>query len=327
MDRRRFLSRDTAGVLLLPAGPELALPDELTLVRVSRRAMATRFEVALPLGTPFAVEAAEDALDLIDDLETQLTVYRNDSEVSRLNATAADEPVSVEPRLFDLLVRAAHITRETAGAFDAATGAIVKVWGFFQREGRVPSPLERAEALAKSGTRHVIFDPDAKTVKFRRRGLEFNLGGIGKGYALDRAAELLRDKWGIRSAILHGGGSSVYAVGTPPGDPRGWPISLRHPSDDEATLGTVRLTDEGFGTSAATFQFFEYKGEKLGHLLDPRLGWPATGTASASAIAPTAAEADAYSTAFFVLGQEASTAFCRSRPHLTAIVLPDGDSE
>ena len=326
MDRRRFLSRDSAGVLLVPAEPE-APAGELTLVRVSRRAMATRFEVALPLGTPFAVEAAEDALDLIDDLEAQLTVYRDDSEVSRLNAAAADGPVAVEPRLFELLVRAAHIARETAGAFDAATGAIVKAWGFFKRDGRVPSPAERADALAKSGTRHVAFDPDARTVKFRRRGLEFNLGGIGKGYALDRAAELLREKWGVRSALLHGGGSSVYAIGTPPGDLRGWPVSLRHPWDDAATLGTVRLTDQGFGTSAATFQFFEYKGEKLGHLLDPRLGWPATGTASASAIAPTAADADAYSTAFFVLGQEASAAFCRSRPQLTALVLPDGGQE
>ncbi len=327
MDRRRFLSRDSAGVLLRPVEPEPAAAEELTLVRVSRRAMATRFEVALPLGTPFAVEAAEDALDLIDDLEAQLTVYRDDSEVSRLNAAAVEGPVAVEPRLFELLVRAAHITRETAGAFDAATGAVVKAWGFFRRDGRVPSPAERADSLARSGTRHVAFDPDAKTVKFRRRGLEFNLGGIGKGYALDRAAELLRDKWGVRSALLHGGGSSVYAIGTPPGDPRGWPVSLRHPWDDPATLGTVRLTDQGLGTSAATFQFFEYNGKKLGHLLDPRLGWPATGTASASAVAPTAADADAYSTAFFVLGQEASAAFCRSRPHLTAIVLPDGDGE
>lgn len=313
MNRRRFLRPEsvagTAGPLLLaPVEPAPLEFGDLTLVRVSRRAMATRFEVALPFGTPHAVEAAEAALDAIDDLESQLTVYRDDSEVSRLNATAADGPVAVEPRLFDL-----------------AAGALVKAWGFFRREGRVPPPAELGAARAASGTRHVVLDPGSRTVKFRRRGLELNLGAIGKGYALDRAAEVLREGWGVRSALLSGGGSSVYAIGTPPGDPRGWPVEVRHPWRDDA-LATVRLTDQGFGTSAATFQFFEYNGRKLGHLLDPRTGWPAAGTASASAVAPTAADADALSTAFFVLGADAAREFCRPRPHVAAVILPDTDA-
>ena len=323
MNRRRFLRSqplpDDAGLLLLPVEPRP--PGDLTLVRVSRRAMATTFEVALPYGTPDAVEAAEDALDLIDDLENQLTVYRDHSEVSRLNATAADGPVAAEDRLFDLLADAATLTNETAGAFDPATGALVKAWGFFKREGRVPPPAELAAARACSGMRHVVLDHDKRTVKFRRRGLELNLGGIGKGYALDRAAELLRTKWGITSALLHGGGSSVYALGSPP-NRGGWPVAVRHPSK-KRSLGTVRLADQGFGTSAATFQFFEYNGRKLGHLLDPRTGWPASGTASASSVAPTAAAADALSTAFFVLGAAAATAYCQPRPGLAAVVLAD----
>lgn len=328
MNRRHFLRREsvagTAGALLVSPEPEPTLPDELTLIRVSRRAMATRFEVALPLGTPCALEAAEAALDLIEELEDQLTVYREESEVSRLNATAADRPVTVEPRLFELLVRSANLTRETGGAFDPATGAMTKAWGFFRREGRVPLPAELTAAREHSGSRHVVLDPEAKSVRFRRKGLEYNLGGIGKGYAVDRAAELLRERWGIRSALLHGGGSSVFAIGTPPGDPRGWPIAVSHPWND-TNLGTVRLIDEGFGTSAATFQFFEHNGRKLGHLLDPRTGWPASGTASASVVAPTAADADAISTAFFVLGADAAREFCRTHPDLAAIVLPDSD--
>lgn len=303
------------------------LPEEpprlgnLTLVRVSRRAMATTFEIALPYGTPDAVEAAEDALDLIDDLEDQLTVYRDHSEVSRLNASAADGPVVVEDRLFDLLTDAAMLTNETAGAFDPATGALVKAWGFFKREGRVPPPVDLAAARECSGMRHVVLNVEKRTVKFRRRGLELNLGGIGKGYALDRAAELLRTKWGVTSALLHGGGSSVYALGSPP-NRSGWPVAIRHPSK-KRSLGTVRLTDQGFGTSAATFQFFVYNGKKLGHLLDPRTGWPAAGTASASCVAPTAAAADALSTAFFVIGADAAIMHCRPRPELGAVVLPD----
>jgi thiamine biosynthesis lipoprotein len=286
--------------------------------------MATTFEVAIPAGThPDAVAAAEDALDLIDQLEDQMTVFRDHSEVSRLNATAAAGFVEVEPRLFDLFARCAVWTNETAGAFDVATGALTKAWGFYRREGSVPPPRRLADAMARTGFRHVVLDAARRAVKFRVAGLELNLGAVGKGYALDRAAELLRDKWGVRSALLHGGGSSAYAIGRPPGDPLGWPIRLKHPTEPESSLGVVRLRDAGLGTSAATFQFFEYKGRKLGHLLDPRTGWPASGTACASVVAPTAAEADAMSTAAFVLGAEGAERLTRMRPALGAVVLKE----
>jgi thiamine biosynthesis lipoprotein len=179
--------------------------------------------------------------------------------------------------------------------------------------------------MRATGFRHVVLDATRGTVKFRVSGLELNLGAVGKGYALDRAAELLRAQWGVRSALLHGGGSSVYAIGSPPGDARGWPIRLKHPTESEQSLGTVYLRDAGLGTSAATFQFFEYNGRKLGHLLDPRTGWPANGTASASVISPTAAEADAMSTAAFVLGAHGADHLTRLRPATGAVVLSEGD--
>lgn len=292
------------------------------LIRVSRRAMATTFEVAIPAGShPDPVAAASTALDLIDELEDQMTVYREHSEVSRLNATAADGPVTVEPGLFDLLARCSVWTQETEGAFDVATGALVRLWGFYRRAGRVPPPRERAEALGRSGFRHVILDGDRHTIKFRRPGPEINLGAVGKGYALDRAARLLYDEWGVRSALLHGGRSSVYGLGHPPGDPRGWPVRLRHPDRPDESLGVVYLRDQGLGTSAATYQFFEYHGRKLGHLLDPRTGWPAAGTASASVVAPTAAEADALSTAAFVLGPVGTHRLLRLKPERAAVIL------
>jgi thiamine biosynthesis lipoprotein len=323
MNRRRFLrSQQFAGAALAAPPQDEPCPGDLTLIRVSRRAMATTFEIALPLGTRDAVAAAEDALDLIDDLEDQLTVYREHSEMSRLNARAAAGPVPVEPGLFDLLAHAAALSRDTAGAFDIATGALIKAWGFHARDGRMPTPAERAAALAASGMKHVALDAAAGTVAFRRTGLELNFGAIGKGYALDRAASLLREKWGVRSALLHGGGSSVLAVGVPPTDARGWAVAVRHPWDDATTLGTVRLADRALGTSAATFQYFVYNNWKYGHLLDPRTGWPADGTSSASVLAPTAAAADALSTAFFVLGAAPAAEFCRPRPDLAAVVLP-----
>lgn len=299
---------------------------ELQLVRVSRRAMATTFEIALPFGFPQAVEAASDALDLIDSLEEQLTVYTDTSEVALLNTTAFESPVAVEPRLFQLLHRCAVLTAETGGAFDAACGALVKCWGFHKREGRIPTESELIEAVNRSGFRHVILSPESRSVRYRRAGLEINLGAIGKGYALDRAAELLRTRWGVRSAILHGGGSSVLAVGTPPGIARGWAVAVRHPGEN-GHLGTLHLKDQALGTSAATFQYFEYNGRRYGHVLDPRTGRPADGTASSSCVAPTAADADALSTAFFVAGAGWAAEYCRPRPHLTAVILPAGASE
>jgi thiamine biosynthesis lipoprotein len=339
--------------LLAPSlfADEPAPPDEYALLRVSRRAMATLFEVAIPHGTPNALAAAEDALDLIDELEDQMTVFRDQSEVSRLNATAADGPVAVESRLFDLFSRCAAWTNETAGAFDIATGALTKAWGFYRRQGRVPTTRERRDAMDRTGMRHVILNSSSSprrgeggerrsrergegggageervvpTVKFRVAGLEINLGAVGKGYALDRAAELLRNKWGIGSALLHGGSSSVYAIGQPPGEPRGWPVRLRHPWEDSRSLGTMWLKDRGLGTSAATFQFFEYNGRKLGHLLDPRTGRPVEGSASATVAAPTAAEADAMSTAVYVLGAAGADRLTRMRPSLGAVFLADG---
>ncbi len=300
---------------------EPGAPGEFALIRCSRRAMATTFEVAVPVGShPDPVAAAEAALDLIDALEDQMTVFRDHSEVSRLNATAAGGFVAVEPRLFELFARCAVWTRETGGAFDIATGALTKAWGFYRRDGAVPPAAELVAAMRATGFRHVVLDEPRLAVKFRVPGLEINLGAVGKGYALDRAAELLRTKWGVRSALLHGGGSSVCAIGRPPGDARGWPVRLKHPTDPDASLGVVRLANAGLGTSAATFQFFEYNGRKLGHLLDPRTGWPADGALSASVVAPTAAEADAMSTAAFVTGAEGAERLTRLRPALGAVV-------
>ncbi|HEX4613587.1 MAG TPA: FAD:protein FMN transferase [Urbifossiella sp.] len=308
---------------LLPFLPdEPAPPTGYALVRVSRRAMATTFEIALPYGTPNAIPAASAALDLIDDLEDQLTVYRDHSELSRLNDAAAAGPVGVEAQLFDLLGRCAGWTRETDGAFDIATGALIKAWGFYRREGRIPTSREQAGAMRGTGMRHVVLNDSGRSVKFRAAGLGLNLGAVGKGYALDRAADFLRREWGVRSALLHGGGSSVRAIGTPPDDLRGWPVRLRHPAEDRS-LGTVYLADRGLGTSAATFQFFEYNGRKYGHLLDPRTGRPAAGVASASVTAPTAAEADAMSTAAFVAGPVLADRLTRTRPQLGAVLLAD----
>ncbi len=297
------------------------MPD-LSLWRCTRAAMATGFEIALPLGTPNAVEAAEDALDLLAGLEAQMTVYRDDSDVSRFNRHAAISPMPVEKRLFALFELAARIHRDTGGAYDIAVGALVKAWGFYRRQGRVPTDQERADALLKCGMNHVALDAEKRSIHFRKPGIELNLGSIGKGYALDCVADQLRTQWSVHRALLHGGTSSVLGIGTPPGQVHGWPVGLGHPSDMQRRLGVVRLRDRALGTSSITFQNLIHEGRQLGHILDPRTGWPAQEMASASAIAGSAAEADALATAFFVLPIEETRVYCEKHPEVGAVLLP-----
>ncbi|MFQ3593801.1 MAG: FAD:protein FMN transferase, partial [Gemmataceae bacterium] len=274
---------------------------DLAIVSLSRRAMATQWQVLLPVNTPEPARLGYDLFELLDRLESQMTVYRPDSEVSRLNRQAGRGAMRVEARLYDLLQLAGRLHIQTQGCFDAAIGSLLKAWGFFKPPRRVPTP-EELEAL-RWGWQHVALS-EPNTVHITRPGVEINLGSIGKGYALDRLVERLTRRWKIGTALLHGGSSSLYAKGDPHGSGRGWAVDIRHPWQRQRLLHRVYLRDRALGTSAATFQHLIHEGKRLGHVLDPRTGWPASGLESVSVLAPSAALADALSTAFFVGGLE-----------------------
>ncbi len=290
--------------------------------------MGSSFEVRLPAGTPGAVDLACRALDLIDALEAQLTVYRDDSEVSRLNATAHLGPVEVESGLFGLLQAAIALSRETSGAYDVTSGALSEAWGFVKGPKRVPDPETLVEARARSGWHHVRLDPERRTIAFDREGIRINLGSIGKGYAIDRVVEVIRAYWWPTSALVHGGRSSLYAIGSPPGRFGGrWEITLHNPFRPESPLGAFFLRNRALGTSGAAFQQFVADGRVYGHILDPRTGEPALGPASVTVLAPTAAIADALSTAFYLLGPDASAAYIASHPEIGAVFVERGPDE
>jgi thiamine biosynthesis lipoprotein len=301
------------------------------LVRIGRRAMACEFEVLLNAGQyPNGSAAALEALDLVDRLESQMTVYRPDSEISELNARAFDEPVEVEPKLFEILLRGIEIYRETRGAYDLTAGPLSRAWGFYRRSGRVPSDDELAEALKRVGTEKLDVDRDRRTVSFLTPGMEINLGSIGKGYALDQCAKSIADN-GIQHYLLHGGQSSVLARGSrghfAPGataQSEGWWIGVRHPERPQQRLVEVRVLNRALATSGAAVQFFLYEGKRYGHILDPRTGRPAQGTLSATVLAPKAADADAISTACYVMGHDAALEFCRERPEVGLIIVSPG---
>ncbi|MCH8047477.1 MAG: FAD:protein FMN transferase [Planctomycetes bacterium] len=300
------------------------------LLHFSRRAMACRFQVMLDAARyRQAGEAAIEALDLVDELEAQMTVYRDDSEISRLNARAADEPVEVEPQLFDLLRRAVELHEQTDGAFDITSGLLSKVWGFSRREGRMPREDDLAPALNCTGSRHLRLDAERSSVGFDRQGLEINLGSIGKGYALDRAAEVLHEQQ-VNDFIWHGGQSSVLAAGSgdatvdnDDGEP-GWTVGIRHPIWKDRRVAEIRLCDAALATSGSGSQYFHHAGRRYGHILDPRSGHPAAGVLSSTVIAPTAAEADALATALYVMGAEVAMQYCGDHPDIAALLVTPG---
>jgi thiamine biosynthesis lipoprotein len=293
------------------------------LIAVGRKAMACEFEVLLNAKQhPQGEEAACEALDLVTQLEEQLSVYIETSEVSRLNRAAGERAVAVEPRLFGLLQAAAELSGATGGAFDVTAGPLIKAWGFFRRQGRVPSEEELAAALAGVGMPHVALDAAERSVRFLTPGMEINLGSIGKGYALDRAAERL-DGAGLGDYLLHGGQSSLVARGNRAGkgSERGWRVAIRHPLRPGQPLGEVRLADRALATSGSGTQYFHHGGKRFGHLLDPRTGRPAEGVLSSSVLAPTAAEADALSTAFYVLGPRRAREIAAQREGVAFVLV------
>lgn len=273
-------------------------------------------------------DAALAALTLIERIEDQLTVYRDHSDVMSINAHAAQGPAPVDPKLMALLELSAWLNEATGGAFDITSGPLSKIWGFYRREGRVPDPAEIDAALESVGGRYVDLDLERQTVRFARRGVEINFNSIGKGYALDCAAQQMVEQGGA-DFLWHGGNSSVLARGRCREHAgAGWTIGVPHPLQPGKRIGEIALVDRGLGTAGAGTQYFESGGRRYGHVIDPRTGWPAEGVLTATAVADSAAEADALATAFYVMGPGGAAEYCALHQDVAAVLIcPRGDSE
>ena len=294
------------------------------LIQYARMAMACEFACCLNAhSTEQEIESVIEALDLVHILEDQLTVHREDSELVGINRRAATESVTVEKQLFELLQSALDIHRTTSGAFDITSTPLSKVWGFFRRDGRVPGEVDLRQALGRVGSQHIRLDSQRHTVHFERTGMELNLGGIGKGYALDRCAEVLQQN-GTTDFLIHAGKSSVLAHGqrtSPERTEPGWSVGLRHPLRPDVRLLEIHLVDRALGTSGSATQSIRFRGRRFGHIIDPRTGRPAEGVLSATVIGPRAATVDALSTAFYVMGPRGALKYCSDHPELATVLV------
>ncbi len=293
-------------------------------VLVSRFCMATRFEVALYGAEPDRLRAAgEAALEEVERAERLLSCFRPDSDLWAVNARAAAGPVRVDPRLIALLETAREVWHASGGAFDLTVGPLMQLWGFRGGQPREPSPGEVEQAASVCGMRLVETDSAAGTVRFLREGVELDPGAIGKGYALDRAAEALRE-CGVSSALAHGGTSTVVALGTPPDAPH-WQVRVAVPGKAPQECPVVRLRDGALSVSGLHGRTAGPEGREVAHVLDPRSGRPVAAALLAAVTGPDGVRTDAWSTALLVLGEAAFDGSVQLPEGMSAAVwLPGG---
>ena len=252
-------------------------------------------------GLKLAINAALDEVDRLDRL---LSHYRSDSPLTHLNRTGWPGPVVPDPELFSFLVRCIDYSRDSDGAFDLTVGPLMRAWGFFRGDGKYPTDAQLLDALAPVGYRHVRLDHAAGSVSFDRSGVELDPGGVAKGYAVDRAAMILR-RAGVRAALISAGGSSIFAIGHPP-HAAAWSIPIQDPLDSERSALTVSLRDQALSVSGSAEKYFEYEGRRYSHIMDPRTGRPVEDVLSVALITESGIDGDALDNALFVLGPAGS---------------------
>jgi FAD:protein FMN transferase len=290
------------------------------LVRVAREAMRTRFEIAL-MGASHSVEyrrlAGEEALQTIAEIEAWMSAYKDESLLRQVNIHAAYEPMQVDYAFFRFQETAMALNIGTEGAFDMTIGPLLRLWGLGggAMEGQIPTPEEISEALSTVGmARLVRLDAETRTVAFAVPGVWLDPGAIGKGYALDQAAERLREAE-ITQALLHGGTSTVLGMGGP------FSIALQHPTDRDQLLATILLTDNALSVSAVHGKTFYAAGRRFGHILNPQTGYPIERTLLAAVTHPSATVTDALSTALLVHGSAGMPVLGDSYPEAGFMVV------
>jgi thiamine biosynthesis lipoprotein len=306
MDRLNVSTRDNE--------PVPAQADPGRLLAHSHLAMGTEFTVYLDLSDEAQARACfQAAFDEIDRIEYTFSRFRLDSEISRLNQFASDGPVVTDPEVFEVLTSALDVSAKTDGAFDITVGKLTRAWGFANRQPAIPAVDALAEAMQCTGWTHVELDKDWRTVRFLRPGIELDLGAIAKGYAVDRAIEVLRSA-GV-SALVNAGASSIAA--TDESITRGWNVAIPNPADSLRTLCEVQLGIRALSTSGVKEQHFIQDGRLYSHLIDPTAhlrsedaaeNTPKLRILQVTVLAPTSILADALSTAMFLLGASRGSA-------------------
>lgn len=287
-----------------PGGIRKEAGPEMLRLEQSAEAMGSAYSIAVYGYDRRQMEAAVNAaFDEVRQLDNMLSNYKPDSEWSDVNREASQHPVQVSGELFQLLAACQEYSRESDGAFDISVGPLMKVWGFYKGTGHLPHRAEVMAAIEHVGYKHVRLDAARQTVSFDRSGVELDPGGIGKGYAVDRMIDVLR-RQGITAALVSASGSSIYGLGAPPSEPRGWRIMIRDPKNERKSVAEVFLNNSSLSTSGNYEKFFIAEGHVYSHIMDPRTGYPAPGMLSVSIVTPRTIDSEAWCKPYFINGRQ-----------------------
>ena len=253
--------------------------------------------------SPQADQAISAAFDKIFHIEKLMSDYDPDSQLSQVNQGAFEKPVPVDAALFEVLATAKAYSCMSDGAFDVTIGPVVQLWRKANEDNTAPAPEAIAQAKESVGHENLILDAEKQTVQFAKEGMFLDLGGIAKGYAIDKAIEILQNA-GVKGAMVDIGGD-LRCFGTPANGIKHWLIGLQDPaSDDEKILLTLNMGDMAVATSGDYRRFVVIDEIKHSHIVNPATADSANGLSSVTLIAPTAIAADALATAATVLGSE-----------------------
>ena len=265
----------------------------------------------------------EQALDEVDRIDRLMSHYKAESALSKINREAGTSAVTVEPELYDFIAEALRYSRDSDGAFDITVGPLMRVWGFFRGEGRLASNKDVESVQPLIGWQHVIMNAEHHTIRFDRPGVELDLGGIAKGYAVDRVVRILRAS-NVGAALISAGGSTTYGLGAPPGR-KAWTVSIEDPVDRNKIARGVDLRDRALSVAGSSEKSFEVDGVRYSHIMDPRTGRPVQGVLSVAVISKTGTEGDALDDALFVLGPVRSRKYLKRLEDVEMFFfLPDG---
>jgi thiamine biosynthesis lipoprotein len=286
-------------------------PPQEKLYKETRDSMYTIVSITVSSLSPEkAKKAINEAFKELDRLEKLLNYYSEESEVTAINKKAGIEPVKVSPETFDIISKAVFVSEKTKGAFDITMGPVIALWDFYNAV--LPDAALIKEKLKQTGYTNIILDKKNSTVFLKKKGIEINLGGIIKGYAADRAVEILK-KHGIKSGIVAVAGD-IKTFGTRPDgkpwkvgiqNPRPNPLEMRDDGRSDEIMAVVSLSDDmAISTSGDYIRYFIKDGKRYHHLLNPKTGYPAYECQSVTVIAKDAAYADGLATGIFILGPQ-----------------------
>jgi len=278
---------------------------ENRIIERTEPAMGTIVTIKVSVAPEESETAARDAIGLamgeIGRVESLFSVYREDSQVARINRSRPNEPLKIDPEVFTLIEKSVGYSKDTDGAFDVTVKPLVDLWKLAKDSGVLPSEKDIREARAKVGYEKIMLDRDGMTISFTTDGMSIDMGGVAKGYATDRAIYILRNN-GMQNAIVDSGGD-MYCLGTRNSANR-WTVGIQHPRDRGRILYKIDLKDEGIDTSGDYEKYFMIGGKRYSHIIDPRTGYPiGDDVTSATIIAKDSETADAYATALCVLGK------------------------